>query len=1202
MFNVDFPKIGDYVSFEEFCKTLWKNTLSDKYQIDTFGRFGQKQHGVDVACISKDEIIGIQAKRRKQLTTTNIDEEIEKAKTFKLELDKFIIATTLDKDAELQAHVYSKSIENQKKGLFKVEIIFWDGLTDKILNESDIELYKNYFPHQSLDVAQTSNILNFGITQFDKGKYNSAINCLNTIKNSDTILCNQNKYEYCILEGRYLELCREYKKAGEKFVESYGYSSKDIKAKYYKALGLYFTEKIDKSKNICNDIIQEDPLNESAYSLLILIDEETNIPKEIENYPKINYNRGIKAYSENKNKLAYNYFKKIEFKTPIQIINCIGTRLELFLKDDNFPVIISKEDYDKLIRIENILQKNMDNFSDNILIHYTDQFLQLLSLNHLLGHYDSLKENVKRGLQIDNNNKEFLFYKAVLLEKEGKEDDALSILKNNPNVLDSFKLITLISVRNNNYQQIIDYGECIIKQLDKSSEQYLFCQYALVDAYIQLGMSNDAKQLIESENNLCRQNLFKSKLYKTKLDKIKCLSKSYKNINQGFIIDKLQLASEFSQLNKFKYAISIYEPILDVKIFSPMTNDLAYCYYQNEDYTKLIGLSEYFIRNEKYYPNLIELEINSYLKINDFDSALRLINIYSDHVENNYTMRILKAKIYLFKEKFEEVDDFINEGHDFSNLTLAQCLEIYALCKYRIKDTLKLLGILYSIRNAQDDINIHMIYTNEILNFNFSFSKPFKVEYGVGVLLNYGYKEELVFVTRNNPDLHKFSQFEKILNHKKGDIITLETNLELEILEIYDKFEFAFKESLEIVKLNSSNYMKIYNFKSVEEHMEQIKEITLDRNNRLISLKNQYQNSLYFIQVFSECSKMDMYDSYFYLKENGLKSFSMDEYYQIPIKQDLVLDMTSLLTIHLLNIEDIIAKNYKIHISTSEYFLLKEILDDIRPKLNIDLVVGYDKNNEFHAGNPNYKEKYDFISKIIKWIDKNSKITESKALFRLNKKDKDKINQIPFSNIRENILLAYDNCILVTDDLDIKKFINQFFNVNTGGTLTVISDMYNKHIINKNEFDDLILKLYEFNFKDVPLNAEILIKSVKNKNYHLFIKFIFDCAINPTKYLNIDWDYIIYNLNDKNIYEKILLELTLKLYSNILLTNRCNPIFIELNCSDDEKYVASKKSNIFHNIKCGFAKKISKQNIVEFINKEDALNKGYSPCNKCMKV
>ena len=80
----------------------------------------------------------------------------------------------------------------------------------------------------------------------------------------------------------------------------------------------------------------------------------------------------------------------------------------------------------------------------------------------------------------------------------------------------------------------------------------------------------------------------------------------------------------------------------------------------------------------------------------------------------------------------------------------------------------------------------------------------------------------------------------------------------------------------------------------------------------------------------------------------------------------------------------------------------------------------------------------------------------------------------------------------------------------------------------------------------------------------------------------------------------MLFEIIIKLFSNIIFINYCNPS-IKLNCYNDEKYVASKKSNIFHDINCSFAKKISKQNIIQFTNKKDALNKGYTACNNCIK-
>ena len=79
-----------------------------------------------------------------------------------------------------------KAIEVKAKnnGLFEIEIIFWDGLTDKIFNESSIDLFKQYFPGQSLDVSEISQMLDYISTQFQEENYKTAENSLNFIKQS----------------------------------------------------------------------------------------------------------------------------------------------------------------------------------------------------------------------------------------------------------------------------------------------------------------------------------------------------------------------------------------------------------------------------------------------------------------------------------------------------------------------------------------------------------------------------------------------------------------------------------------------------------------------------------------------------------------------------------------------------------------------------------------------------------------------------------------------------------------------------------------------------------------------------------------------------------------------------------------------------------------------------------------------------------
>lgn len=51
--------------------------------------------------------------------------------------------------------------------------------------------------------------------------------------------------------------------------------------------------------------------------------------------------------------------------------------------------------------------------------------------------------------------------------------------------------------------------------------------------------------------------------------------------------------------------------------------------------------------------------------------------------------------------------------------------------------------------------------------------------------------------------------------------------------------------------------------------------------------------------------------------------------------------------------------------------------------------------------------------------------------------------------------------------------------------------------------------------------------------------------------------------------------------------------------SDEKCYIGSKRSKRFHRPNCKWAKKIYKENKITFKNRDEALDKGYSPCRVC---
>lgn len=131
-------KPENWQDFESLCKKLW-GEIWECSEIKKNGRSGQKQHGVDVYGIPKEEnqYYGIQCKGKDDytnasLTEKEINSEIEKAKCFKPDLKKFYFATSANKDSSIEEYIRQKDIEHRESNLFEVHLFCWEDIVDLI--------------------------------------------------------------------------------------------------------------------------------------------------------------------------------------------------------------------------------------------------------------------------------------------------------------------------------------------------------------------------------------------------------------------------------------------------------------------------------------------------------------------------------------------------------------------------------------------------------------------------------------------------------------------------------------------------------------------------------------------------------------------------------------------------------------------------------------------------------------------------------------------------------------------------------------------------------------------------------------------------------------------------------------------------------------------------------------------------------------
>lgn len=129
-------KPAHWQDFESLCLMLWSAEWNSD-DLKKNGRTGQSQHGVDISGHrdGEDDYSGIQCKCKSEgeaLTADEVAAEIEKAKSFRPPLRRYVIATTAKKDASLEEFVRLRDVENRKKGLFPIDLKSWEDIVDML--------------------------------------------------------------------------------------------------------------------------------------------------------------------------------------------------------------------------------------------------------------------------------------------------------------------------------------------------------------------------------------------------------------------------------------------------------------------------------------------------------------------------------------------------------------------------------------------------------------------------------------------------------------------------------------------------------------------------------------------------------------------------------------------------------------------------------------------------------------------------------------------------------------------------------------------------------------------------------------------------------------------------------------------------------------------------------------------------------------
>jgi len=143
--EIQHTRLKGELVFQDFCLKLVRKHWNDEYA-EAFGRSGQNQRGVDI--VGRDNRGGykhaaMQCKASetddpRQLTVSELDEEVAKAKSYRPNLDILIVAYAGERDVKLQQKAQEITAEHDAADLFRVVVWSWPDIVERSLNYPEV--------------------------------------------------------------------------------------------------------------------------------------------------------------------------------------------------------------------------------------------------------------------------------------------------------------------------------------------------------------------------------------------------------------------------------------------------------------------------------------------------------------------------------------------------------------------------------------------------------------------------------------------------------------------------------------------------------------------------------------------------------------------------------------------------------------------------------------------------------------------------------------------------------------------------------------------------------------------------------------------------------------------------------------------------------------------------------------------------------
>ena len=619
-------------------------------------------------------------------------------------------------------------------------------------------------------------------------------------------------------------------------------------------------------------------------------------------------------------------------------------------------------------------------------------------------------------------------------------------------------------------------------------------------------------------------NIFKDKQYNDELDQSDF---SFKNKER--LRDIQQLSQELYFSKMYKETEPLLEEITNKNLNHPEVFKLLHTYFENGKNRLAVELAKDLF---KKFPQRIEAVNTLFLIYESLGDIKTAIQYYEDFLKlnpGNEFIRIELALAYIQSEQISKAKNLLKKTFNLNQLSVEQmnrlsltyirtgnakkALETQYKCMKSNPKELKPQSIYFDVLTFLDHPNL-----SDIPNFekeskipmpdNKSFLHPEKVGLDCYVRIkDVESSEEAEIIIEKDADIynpdHELSQM--LFERKQEDVIPF-NDKQYRIMEIKSKYVNKYQEIVKEAekRFASKTFLKSVHIPTgvddIKKVLQALKQMVPDISNqeeglnKLFQLYRKGEATIGSIAKISGKHPIEIIGELIFSEKykfiSAVSSWENDKKirYFLDNKTDILIDLSSLIIIHQLEIEEYIrASKFKFYICQSTLDSLKEYIQKttLHSKDGL-LTVGLDNTGNFGKSfipAKIIKQNLNFYMKVKTWAEECCLIRPISTNIVLNREKKREREKLLGKEFIDALLATDDSCILLCEDAVLRKHAEQEFSISGVRLLDLIEYFERQVIIDNNQAVKFKAKLVKFNQTYISIDHNVLLFLLKEAEY-----------------------------------------------------------------------------------------------------------------------